>query len=231
MSEIQNVEINLLSRLLNKQNYLAVKNYLSKELFSEDLHDLYDLIIEGYETHPTLERLDIEGLTALNKIKDPYQSLSKLRLFENILFELNDSSVNTESNSLANTELLVSYVRSLNHQLLGQQIASLGMSFAKGSTGSIDEVTELLNKYNNLEDFLDEFGEETTQDIDKLLEESSNTNRLKFNLESLSRNVYGIGKGEFGAILLCQRLVNQLLLCISVLVKMGLRNKVIKFFT
>ena len=200
MSEIQNVEINLLSRLLNKQNYLAVKNYLSKELFSEDLHDLYDLIIEGYETHPTLERLDIEGLTALNKIKDPYQSLSKLRLFENILFELNDSNVNTESNSLANTELLVSYVRSLNHQLLGQQIASLGMSFAKGSTGSIDEVTELLNKYNNLEDFLDEFGEETTQDIDKLLEESSNTNRLKFNLESLARNVYGIGRGEFGAI-------------------------------
>lgn len=200
MSEIQNIEINLLSKLLDKQNYLVVKNYLSKELFAEELHDLYELIVEGYETHPTLERLDIEGLSALNKIKDPYQSLSKLRLFENILFELNDNTLKTESNSLANTELLVSYVRSLNHQLLGQQIASLGMSFAKGSKDAIDEVTGLLNKYNNLEDFLDEFGEETTQDIDKLLEESSNNNRLQFNLESLSRNVYGIGRGEFGAI-------------------------------
>jgi len=200
MSEIQNIEINLLSKLLDKQNYLVVKNYLSKELFSEELHDLYELIVEGYETHPTLERLDIEGLSALNKIKDPYQSLSKLRLFENILFELNDNTLKTESNSLANAELLISYVRSLNQQLLGQQIASLGMSFAKGSKDAIDEVTDLLNKYNNLEDFLDEFGEETTQDIDKLLEESSNNSRLQFNLESLSRNVYGIGRGEFGAI-------------------------------
>jgi len=200
MSEIQNIEINLLSKLLDKQNYLVVKNYLSKELFSEELHDLYELIVEGYETHPTLERLDIEGLSALNKIKDPYQSLSKLRLFENILFELNDNTLKTESNSLANAELLISYVRSLNHQLLGQQIASLGMSFAKGSKDAIDEVTDLINKYNNLEDFLDEFGEETTQDIDKLLEESSNKYRLQFNLESLSRNVYGIGRGEFGAI-------------------------------
>ena len=43
----------------------------------------------------------------------------------------------------------------------------------------------------------DNFGEPTTDDIYELLAETSDENRWKFNIETLARNVYGIGPSEF----------------------------------
>jgi predicted ATP-dependent serine protease len=46
----------------------------------------------------------------------------------------------------------------------------------------------------------DNFGEPTTDDIYELLAETSDENRYKFNIETLARNVYGIGPSEFGIV-------------------------------
>ena len=43
----------------------------------------------------------------------------------------------------------------------------------------------------------DDFGEPTTDNIYELLAETSNENKCKFNIETLSRHLYGIGGGDF----------------------------------
>ena len=46
----------------------------------------------------------------------------------------------------------------------------------------------------------DDFGDPTTTDIEELLAFTSDDARWKFNIETLSRQVYGIGPGEFGVV-------------------------------
>jgi len=46
----------------------------------------------------------------------------------------------------------------------------------------------------------DDFAEDVTDDIYELLSVVSNDNRFKFNIETVSKHVYGIARGEFGVI-------------------------------
>ncbi len=47
----------------------------------------------------------------------------------------------------------------------------------------------------------DDFGPTTTKDLDELLAKSSDAARWQFNIETLSRQLYGIGAGEFMIVL------------------------------
>ena len=46
----------------------------------------------------------------------------------------------------------------------------------------------------------DDFDVDVTDDILEILKVVSNDNRFQFNIPTLSRKVYGIGRGEFGVI-------------------------------
>jgi predicted ATP-dependent serine protease len=69
----------------------------------------------------------------------------------------------------------------------------------EGKITAMDSLKQLLQKCQG--DFTtNEFGEKVTDNIYELLAVVSDDNRFQFNIPTLSREVYGIGRGEFGVI-------------------------------
>jgi replicative DNA helicase len=89
------------------------------------------------------------------------------------------------------------YVKELWKRDIGTKIANLGIEIAhQQSPDAFDKLKSLID---STKDGMmpTEFGEPTTKNIEKLLFKTSNENRWKFNISTLSRSVYGIGPGEF----------------------------------
>lgn len=107
-------------------------------------------------------------------------------------------------NSIANApdidqEVASDVIANLWRQSVGLDIANYGILMSEGDASAMDRLKALLDKVSD--GYLpDDFPDACTDDIYELLAVTSNDNRFQFNIETLSRQVYGIGRGEFGVI-------------------------------
>lgn len=93
-------------------------------------------------------------------------------------------------------EIAADVIANLWRQSVGLDIANLGILMSEGQTNAMDDLKALLDKVSN--GYMpDDFPEPNAQDIYEMLAVVSNDNRFKFNIQSVSNRVYGIGRGEF----------------------------------
>lgn len=189
------LEHQVLKAICQKDNFSNNKNNLSSELFSGgSLSTIYDLVVESYMKYPELESVNKNELLMLWDMENPFASQAKKLEMDMYLDEVFESS-----HEKINQEVMTSYIQNLWERHVGHTIATLGLSLSEGDTEAMTKILKLLDDKRS--GFLPtDFGEPTTKDIESLLSVSDDKNRFSFNLETLSKHVYGIGRGEFGVI-------------------------------
>jgi len=180
----------ILKECLNTEFFTENKGKLRSSIFDEEAKEIYETI----ETmHGKFER-DISPLELFTfwKSQNPTSTGSWDEQIEGIISTISDAET-------LDTEIAADVIGNLWRQHVGLDIANLGIKMSEGDTSAMDTLNKLLEQVS--QGYLpDDFAEDVTDDIYELLAVVSNANRFKFNIETLSRNVYGIGRGEFGVI-------------------------------
>jgi len=180
----------LLKSCLRNSFYKENKAKLRKSLFEDSRKEVFETIVS---MHEKFEK-DITPLElfAYWKAKNPTATGSWSVEIQDVM-----NSV-AESESI-NDAIAIEVIENLWRQHIGLDIANLGIKMSEGDASAMDTLNNLLTRVSN--GYLpDDFGEPVTDDIYELLATVSNDNRFKFNLDTLSKEVYGIGRSEFGVI-------------------------------
>lgn len=182
------MDLKILKHILNYDFYAANKHKLSPQLFEDEIRELYETVTEAHSKYE--KTLDASDLLALWKVANPVAVRAKIAVMEDL------------TNAIANERL---YVDEVAQEVLtklwqrehGRKIAEAGIAISEGKSDAFRELQKLLEQ--SKDGFMpDDFGEETTQDLDELLAFTGDENRFRFNLVALNRHVYGLGRGEFG---------------------------------
>ena len=187
------LEQKVLLALCQKEIYAANKTNLSSKLFEGALEDIYTLIVQAYEKFPELAQLNKSELKVLWDMQNPYASVAQKKEFGAYLEDVFSMPPDIAA------DVMNSYIHNLWERHVGHKIASLGLALSEGDKEAMTGLLKLLE--STRAGFMPtDFGPPTTQDIDVLLGYASNDHRFQFNIETLARHVYGIGRGEFGVV-------------------------------
>lgn len=180
----------ILKSLLRNEFYEQNKDKLSRKLFSDEIRSIYTVLITAHETYG--HDLTSRELLKIWELENPVATRAEKGEVQDVL-----SLVDLEQEY--SPDIASDCINKLWQRNVGKQIATLGLEISEGNVDALRKAQELIEKYSN--GFVeDEFGPNTTQDIDELILDMDNSNRAKFNIETLSRRVYGIQKTEFGII-------------------------------
>ena len=180
----------LLKNCLNHSFFEDNKSKLRPSLFDDSLKDIYSTLEEAHSKFAK----DITSLDLFTywKARHPTSTGSWTAEIEDHINCINGAE-------LLDAEVSTEVIENLWRQSIGLDVANLGILMSEGNVAAMEKLTTLLAKVSN--GYLpDDYGENVTDDIYELLAVVSDDNRFKFNIETLSRNVYGIGRGEFGVI-------------------------------
>ena len=184
------MEKQLLKQLLSIEFYDQNKDKLSPTLFEDDLLELYEVIVDSHTKYGA--DINKDELTNMWLDKNPVATNSTKRTMINTIESILEED-------LINPDMASDLLKGLWTRDLGKRIADQGLRMAQGKEGSFERVRKLVE--DNLSGVLPtDFGEETTKDISKLLEFASDANKFRFNINSLAKVCYGIGRGDFGII-------------------------------
>jgi hypothetical protein len=184
------MDTRILKHLLNNAFYSANKHKLSSSLFEDEIQELYEVIQEAHDKYSK----DIGGpdLFALWKIKNPVAVRAKIAVIEDLIRHI-------EAEAPYVDEVAADVIANLWQREHGRKIAEAGLAISEGKPNAFNELQTLLAQTKD--GFMpDDFGPETTKDLEELLLLSDDENRWRFNITALSKHVYGMGPGEFGAI-------------------------------
>ena len=183
----------LLKNCLNHDFFEQNKSKLRASLFEDNLKELYETIIASHEKFS--QDITPLELFAFWKSTNPTSTTAWTAEIEDTI----NATANAED---IKPEIAKDVIENLWRQHVGLDIANLGIRMSEGTIEAMDELNMLLDRV--AEGYLpDDFGEPTTDDIYELLAVTSDENRWQFNIETLSRNVYGIGSGEFAVVFAC----------------------------
>jgi KaiC/GvpD/RAD55 family RecA-like ATPase len=181
------MDISLLKSLTSANFYNENKANLTKNLFDDELREIYEIISEAHDRFD--HDLQINDVIALWQNKNPVATRSDIESMKGVIATIKDAP--PLSDSVASEVL-----HGLWQRHIGTKIASIGLEISEGNDTAMDRLNTLLDR--SKDGFLPtDFGDFTTKDIEILLAETSNESRWKFNIETLSRHVYGIGPQEF----------------------------------
>ncbi|UAW59033.1 DNA helicase [Roseobacter phage CRP-235] len=184
------MEAELIKTLLKNDTYQATQAKLRKSIFSDEYEGVYTLLKTAHEKYGS--DLKTEDLFSVWRASNPVATASEIADFKDIL----DGIKRSESITPAVAQ---DVIESLWRQEIGRDVANIGINMSEGDTSAMMKLQSLLEKVSDSY-MPDEFGDPTTDNIYELLAETSDDNRWKFNIETLSRHVYGIGPSEFGIV-------------------------------
>ena len=184
------MDIKLLNSLLSADFFVRNQSNLSRRLFEDEFRDVYDAISEGHEKYS--HDLTPDDVMAIWVKNNPVATNAESGAIEDVI---NDIAQQTPLSSDVAEDLL----HELWKRHVGTKIANIGVEISEGVP---DAMTRLSSLLDNVRDGVlpNDFGETTTKDIEELLAMTSDDARWGFNIETLSRHVYGIGPGEFGVV-------------------------------
>ena len=184
------MEIQLLKTLLTKDCYNITKPRLRRSIFSDEAGSLYNLLDETHRKYET--DITPDDLYGIWLSQNPVATTAEIGDFRDTIDELKYADPITPD--IAND-----IIENLWRREIGRDIANLGLNMSEGDLSAMTRLQSLLERIKDSY-MPDNFGEPTTDDIYELLAETSDENRWKFNIETLARNVYGIGPSEFGIV-------------------------------
>ena len=182
------MEYKLLKSLLNYNFYLLNKSNLSSEIFTDEAEELFDVLRKAHEKYQ--KDITPHELLSLWKVANPVSTNAEVSVMEAII-------VNLQLEEVMSDEISSDVIKHLWQQQIGRKIANYGINISEGKDNSLAKLKTLLEQVEAGFTPEVEF-EETSKDLTKLLALTSDENRFKFNIKSLSDKVYGIGRGEFG---------------------------------
>jgi len=182
------LESKLLSTILINQFYNENKVLLKEELFSDESRAIFKTIKNAHDKYNS--DITVDDVMALYAINNPVATEADLNATKDMIESIASVPPLTK-------EVAVDVLKELIQQEKGRELANLGIQISEGNYENWDKVLRLGSSAKN-EMLEDEFGEPCTDDLEDLLYETSNENRYKFNLRTLSNHVYGIGPSEFG---------------------------------
>ena len=180
----------ILKECLTNEFYSENKGKLRSSIFDEEAQEIYETI---EVMHDKFDR-DISPIELFTfwKSQNPTSTGAWNEQIEGLIETISAAET-------LDTDIAADIIGTLWRQHIGLDIANLGIKMSEGDTNAMDTLNKLLERVSD--GYLpDDFAEDVTDDIYELLAVVSNANRFKFNIETLSRNVYGIGRGEFGVI-------------------------------
>ena len=184
------MEVQLIKSILVNDNYQAVRGKLRKSIFSDDAGQLFDLLSSAHKKYET--DLKPDDLYSLWVADNPVATASESADFRDVIEHLKVIEP-------INSDVAADVIETLWRREIGRDIANLGINMSEGDVSAMSKLQSLLERTRD--GYLpDSFGAATTDDIYELLAETSDENRWKFNIETLARNVYGIGPSEFGIV-------------------------------
>jgi replicative DNA helicase len=184
------MDTQILKSLLSNEFFITHKTRIRASLFEDEIQDLFKVISQAHEkyTHDLTE----DEILALWKKDNPVATRAETSAVEDLIDSVRNAPVLSE-------DVAGDVIEGLWKRETGRQIANLGIELAEGNDEAIKRLERMMER--SKEGFLpDDFGQPTTKDISELLKMTGDDQRWKFNIETLSRHVYGIGPGEFGIV-------------------------------
>jgi len=180
----------LLKTCLNNEFYNTNKARLRADIFEDTTKDIYQTIAS---MHNKFEAdISSADLFSFWKSQNPTSTQSWT---DEIKEQIDNINISPELNDDVATDVIENIWR----QKIGLDVADLGIKMSEGDTKAMDSLVTLIERVS-VGYMPDDFAEDVTDDIYELLSVVSNDNRFKFNIETLSKHVYGIARGEFGVI-------------------------------
>lgn len=181
----------ILKKLLSSEFYNDNRAKLKRALFAEEGADLFDVLEQAHGKYG--HDLSVKELLILYKINNPISTEAEVGVVTDVITSI--SNAPDISDGVAQDAIIDLWKREN-----ARQIADLAISAA--TEGNFEAMVTIRNIMDEtISSYVpDDFGDFTTDDLDELLAETGNGNRWMFNIPSLSRNVYGIGPGEFAIV-------------------------------
>lgn len=184
------MELPLLTTLLCSGTYTANQSRLKRSIFSEDTVQIFDLLKAAHTKYN--HNITPDDLYSLWVTEHPVATTAEVHDFRDQIDLMKASEPLSE-------DVATDVIGSLWRKETGLEISNLGIDMSMGDTSAMTRLKSLLERV--ADGYMpDDFGEATTDDIYELLAETSDENRWKFNISTLSRHVYGIGPSEFGIV-------------------------------
>lgn len=180
----------ILKGLLSRQAFEDNKELLSPALFEGDNRELYEVIAHAHEQFE--EDILPSQLPDLWNAKHPVATRSDREAIADVCKDIGKSEDYAPI-------MLTYFIRKLWIRLQGLTIANYGLRLSEGDDAALQELTSYLDQHRE-GIHPDDFGEETTKDLNLIFDHFSSEGRFKFPIATLARQVPGIGRTEFGII-------------------------------
>jgi replicative DNA helicase len=177
----------LLKTLLSSEFYQANKTKIRQSLFTGNNAEVYKTIAQAQDKYD--QDVNTNDILAIWATNNPVATVSEKEDFADTLAEVREQTPLTQ-------EIARDVIGDLWRKETGRDVTNLGIQMAEGHADAMAKLKSLIERTSN--DYLpDDFGEPTTDDLHELLAQASDESRWKFNINQLSRNVYGLGPSEF----------------------------------
>jgi replicative DNA helicase len=180
----------IIKALMGHEFYLEVKHRLSENVFGDDFKPLYKTIVAAHDKFE--HDLTATELEVLWKAQNPVATNAEIG-------DITDLIRLVENSEQISSDVADEAIQQLHRRDLGTRLANLSIELSEGSPTAFNRLRKLVDQSENNLTTLD-FGDPVTDDLMQILDDVSDKNRFKFNIETLSRRVYGIGRGEFGVV-------------------------------
>ena len=185
------MQTSLLKSLLSSEFYQENYNRVKPSIFDDTYTKLYKTIGEAHQRYShDLSAADISAIWAVNN--------STATRAEHEVFQ--DALTEVDAATPVSLDVAKDVIEQLWRQETFREIAQLSLN---ASEGSMDIISKIYEKVEQVKEGLvveDDLGDPVTDDIHELLASASDAARWPFNIETLSRHVYGIGPSEFAVV-------------------------------
>lgn len=184
------MDMKLLHSLLSADFFSRNQSNLSTALFEDELRDIYNCVADGHAKYSTdLTPDDVHAIWLKN---NPVATRAEQETISDLIQAIGREQPLSEG-------VAQDLLKEMWKRHVGHKIANLGIEITEGVGDAMTRLESLLTRVRDGV-MPNDFGDATTKDIELLLAMTSDDSRWKFNIEQLSRHVYGIGPAEFGVI-------------------------------
>ena len=191
---MQNIELNVLSTMLDKASWDRTKNFITPAMFPKDWRPLAHTIREAHLKYEDIERLDRTSLIAAHKILFPATPDSKAEQTNDLV----DSLMLLER---VDPDLAYDWAKKFWQRDMARQIGEKAVEFWTGSNeAAFSEISQMIEKVaSNSLDGQDSFTI-IHDNIEELIKSTIKAPDFTFGLDNLEREVPGLNRGDFGII-------------------------------
>jgi KaiC/GvpD/RAD55 family RecA-like ATPase len=160
---------------------------LAASLFSDEIRELFEVLEKAHNNYK--KDISTAELFALWKNENPVATRAEVDTVQKLLYDISTTEEMSD-------EVTSDIIDGLWKREIGRKIGALGIAISEGRPEAFDRLKKLLSDVSD--GFKpDDFGELITDDILELLAITSDENRWKININTLSSRVYGPGPGDF----------------------------------